>query len=395
MKVIPAATLFVLATLATTFAQGIPDPNTATPPQAAEYLRRLGAVITDDEQGNPVAFQMPEAIGLSEQAWPYVARLITLEDLDLGGAEMNSERMKLLQPLIKVHKLSLFGALIDSPSMENLVGMRQLETLYLYRTPLDDDAIDWIAKLKDLQHLNMFDTFLTDDGLDRLGQCKQLRHVSIGNSQVGNFPESRFTEAGVERLRDALPNTVISMWGIRDNFDKPTIIAGPEPSKKLEKTIVKVAKVQPADDLATRTTGDDWSSFLGPTADGKSTETGMLTDWRQRLPKLVWHKSVGTGFAAPSISLGRLLLYQRVRTEDPDQRFKERLSCFQSESGNELWQVDFPTRYQDINGYGDGPRSTPVIDGNRVYLFSPEGVLRCLQTVDGKLIWESRSGNPA
>ncbi len=383
-----AGLLLLVTTATAAFAQPIPNPNTASPKQAADFLRRMGAVITDDDQGNPITFQMPETIGLSDQAWPFVARLTTLQDLDLGGGEMTSERMKLLQPLTQVRMLSLFGGKIDSQSMANLVGMRELETLYLYRTPLDDSAIPWIAKLPKLTHLNMFDTSLTDKGLDHMTKCKKLQHVSLGNSLVGNFPESRFTEAGLERLRDALPGAIISIWGIPGNFDRPTVVAGPEHDKGQPKPPTKIPTAKPADDLAKDKTGHDWPGFLGPTGDSKSTETGLLTDWRQRLPKLVWHKKVGTGFAAPSISLGRLLLYHRVRTEDAQQRFQERLSCYQSETGNPLWQVDFPTEYRDINGYGDGPRCTPVIDNNRIYLFSPEGILRCLQLVDGKTIWE-------
>ena len=81
-------------------------------------------------------------------------------------------------------------------------------------------------------------------------------------------------------------------------------------------------------------------------------------------------------------------LYQRVRNEGGKQRFSERLSCLHSETGEELWEVDFPTSFQDLGGYGDGPRSTPVIDGDRVFVLSPEGMLRCLQCVDGKKVWE-------
>ena len=69
-------------------------------------------------------------------------------------------------------------------------------------------------------------------------------------------------------------------------------------------------------------------------------------------------------------------------------RFKERLSCYHSETGEKIWSSDFPTNYEDLNGYGDGPRSTPVIDGDRVFLLSPAGQLRCLQLVDGETIWE-------
>ena len=66
----------------------------------------------------------------------------------------------------------------------------------------------------------------------------------------------------------------------------------------------------------------------------------------------------------------------------------ERLSCLNSETGESVWTVDFPTDYKDLNGYGDGPRCTPVVEGDRIFLVSPGGVVRCLQLVDGSAIWE-------
>ena len=377
-----------LCAVGTSYAQAIPDPQTATPKQAADFLRQMGAVITDDDRGVPIEFQMPETVGLSDQAWPFIARLTTLQDLDLGGGEMTSERMRLLKPLTRVRNLSLFGGKIDSASLKNLLGMSHLETLYLYRTPLNDDAIVWISQIKSLKHLNMFDTYLTDQGLDRLTSCKQLEHISLGNSLVENFPQSHFSKEGLEKLRDALPNTVISMWGIPGSFDRPTVIAGPKHKTLRTPSPIKISAAQSANDLATRKSGHDWQAFLGPTGDSKSTESDLLTNWSERLPKLLWHKKVGTGFAAPAVSRGRLLIYHRVRSSAKGEGFAERLSCYHSETGDELWQVDFPTNYRDVNGYGDGPRCTPIIDENRVYLFSPEGVLRCLQIVDGKTLWE-------
>lgn len=370
-------------------AQGIPDPKTATPQQAAEFLKRAGAVLTTDDQGRYVGFQMPETLGLHEQTWPYFARLVDLQDLDLGASSPQNHHLQYLRPLTKMRNLNLFGCPIDSIALKNITGMQQLETLYLYRTFIDDDAIVYIAQLKNLKRLNLFDTFLSDKGLQQLEQLKQLRFLTIGNSYAGKFPESSFTDAGVERLRKALPQTKIYRWGNTERHDTPVVVSQRSSKVRNKKAAsLSVAKVQVAENLATRQQGDDWSSFLGPSGDGKSTETGLLTDWNRQAPKLRWHQRIGTGFAAPSISKGRLLLYHRVRNEKPGFRFAERLSCMNAETGKLLWKIDYPTEYEDLSGYGDGPRCTPVIDGDRVYLLSPEGMLRCLQLVDGKSIWE-------
>ena len=194
-----------------------------------------------------------------------------------------------------------------------------------------------------------------------------------------------------------MPNTSIVYWG-SNNDQRELPDAGDSAAKEkdkgksLPKRIAnpkfRPTKVKLAPNLATREQGHDWPVFLGPTGDGKSRETELNIDWNSKPPKLLWHIKTGSGFASPSVARGRLMLYHRVRNEEGPERFLERLSCIGSETGELLWQVDYPTSYEDLNGYGDGPRSTPVIDGDRVFILSPEGMLRCLQCADGKLLWD-------
>src|SRR5437764_846503 len=49
-----------------------------------------------------------------------------------------------------------------------------------------------------------------------------------------------------------------------------------------------------------------------------------------------------------------------------------------------LWSFNYPTDYVDHYNYSGGPRSFPVVDGDRVYIFGPEGMLHCLQNIDDK-----------
>jgi outer membrane protein assembly factor BamB len=83
----------------------------------------------------------------------------------------------------------------------------------------------------------------------------------------------------------------------------------------------------------------------------------------------------------PAIARGRLFLFDR-------QKDKARLSCLKSETGEPLWTFEYPTDYEDNYGYNDGPRCSPVIDENRVYIYGAEGMLHCLDVLDGKLLWK-------
>jgi outer membrane protein assembly factor BamB len=49
------------------------------------------------------------------------------------------------------------------------------------------------------------------------------------------------------------------------------------------------------------------------------------------------------------------------------------------------WSTPISPRF--INGWGDGPRGTPTVDGDRVYGISGSGVLICVSAADGKKQW--------
>ena len=65
-----------------------------------------------------------------------------------------------------------------------------------------------------------------------------------------------------------------------------------------------------------------------------------------------------------------------------------RLSCLRAETGEELWRYEYPTDFVDLYGYDGGPRSSPVVDQDRVYILGAEGMLHCLRTTDGTLLWK-------
>ncbi len=138
--------------------------------------------------------------------------------------------------------------------------------------------------------------------------------------------------------------------------------------------------------LGTRQTGVDWHSFLGPTGDGKSPEKGILTKWRNLSPetpglKLVWSRPLGIGYDPPTISRGRLFQFDRFGD-------KARLYALNSETGELLWKYEYDTDYEDLYGYNNGPRCSPIVDGNRVYTYGVEGRLTCVSADKGQEIWQ-------
>ena len=134
-------------------------------------------------------------------------------------------------------------------------------------------------------------------------------------------------------------------------------------------------------DLRTRKSGSDWPSFLGPTGDGKSSEKFPIEPWPISGPPLIWRTKIGESYGAPTISRGRLFIFDRHQN-------LARLSCMRSESKKLLWQFEYPTDYRDMYGYNNGPRTCPVVDSDRVYIYGPKGILHCLNVLDGALRWK-------
>ncbi len=129
------------------------------------------------------------------------------------------------------------------------------------------------------------------------------------------------------------------------------------------------------------TEGSDWPQFLGPRATSVSSEKGIISPWPAEGLRLVWQKPMGTGYGMPSVSRGRLYLFDREGD-------RARLSCLHPESGELIWKFEYATDYEDYYGYNNGPRCCPVVDGDRVYIYGVEGMLHSLNAADGQLIWK-------
>lgn len=144
-------------------------------------------------------------------------------------------------------------------------------------------------------------------------------------------------------------------------------------------------KADPGDPLPpnlwTRKGGEDWPAFLGPRHDSTSAEKGLVTPWPKKGPRIVWHREIGIGYSMPVVSRGRLFLFDRVRN-------RARLRCWKAEDAESLWTFEYTTNYKDQYGYNGGPRACPVVDGDRVYVLGPEGMLHCVRARDGKLVWK-------
>jgi outer membrane protein assembly factor BamB len=127
----------------------------------------------------------------------------------------------------------------------------------------------------------------------------------------------------------------------------------------------------------------DWPQWRGPQRTGISQETGLLKQWPDGGPKLLWQvKDIGDGYSTPAVVGDRLYL---ISNKGMDNEF---VHCLSAADGKELWSTTIGKV-----GPNDGPqypasRSTPTVDGPRLFALGSNGDLACLETDSGKIVWK-------
>ena len=134
--------------------------------------------------------------------------------------------------------------------------------------------------------------------------------------------------------------------------------------------------------LATITYAGDqesfWPQFHGPNRDNISTEKGLLKKWPVNGPALIWKtRGLGHGFSSISIADGMIYTASNIG--------EHTVVIALDLDGEILWQVKNGKAW---TGAYPGSRSTPTIDGNRLYHQNPHGSIICLNAKTGDVIWQ-------
>jgi hypothetical protein len=126
---------------------------------------------------------------------------------------------------------------------------------------------------------------------------------------------------------------------------------------------------------------DNWPQWRGPDRTDISKETGLLKQWPDGGPKRVWlYKEAGLGYAGFSV-VGQTLYTMGARGD------VETLIALNVADGSQKWASAIGPMLN--NGYGDGPRGTPTVDGDQIYALSGKGILVCASAADGSIVWKA------
>jgi outer membrane protein assembly factor BamB len=124
---------------------------------------------------------------------------------------------------------------------------------------------------------------------------------------------------------------------------------------------------------------EDWPRWRGPSANGISVETGWNPDALVKGPEKLWEMNVGVGHSSFAIRGKYLYTMGNINSSDI-------VYCLDAESGEEYWRFTYKC---DPGNYA-GPRATPTLDGNFLYVLSRKGHLHCLDASTGKVIWKKQ-----
>lgn len=126
----------------------------------------------------------------------------------------------------------------------------------------------------------------------------------------------------------------------------------------------------------------DWPQWRGPNGDGISHEGGWLAEFEAEPSPIAWQREIGVGYAAVSVSNGRL--YTAGWNDE-----QSTIYCLDARTGNEIWTHTYAIkRYNKL--HEGGPGATPAVDGDRVYALSREAELFCLDAKSGAEKWSIR-----
>lgn len=137
---------------------------------------------------------------------------------------------------------------------------------------------------------------------------------------------------------------------------------------------------------ATLLTAADWPQWGGPNRNAVSPETGLLQQWPKEGPPLAWKVDIkGVGYSSPAVAGDRLYV---TAASDPEKGLNEYAVCLNARDGSQAWKAALPNGSGGYSfGWGSGPRSTPTLDGDSLYVLGARGDLTCLSVKDGKIAW--------
>ena len=134
---------------------------------------------------------------------------------------------------------------------------------------------------------------------------------------------------------------------------------------------------------------EDWPQWRGPNRLAVWAEDGIIDRFPEEGLTVTWRVPVRGGFSGPVVADGRVFVTDfeflpETRVADGT----ERILAIDEETGDVLWTYEWEAQYRNLMmSYSNGPRASPTVDGDRVYVFGAAGMMLCLMADTGEVVW--------
>ena len=151
------------------------------------------------------------------------------------------------------------------------------------------------------------------------------------------------------------------------------------------RTVVLTATLVPA--LAAASVAADWPQWRGPARDGLIAGLAPRTSWPESL-KPAWKLTVGVGHSSPVVVGDRVFQFSRIGDD-------EIVQALDLASGKSVWRQSYAAPYtmnMAAMSHGKGPKSTPLVDGGRIFTLGISGILSAFDAATGRVLWRKEFG---
>ena len=124
-----------------------------------------------------------------------------------------------------------------------------------------------------------------------------------------------------------------------------------------------------------------WTQWGGPNRNFQTQAVGLKDTWPASGPPVIWKRPLGEGYSSASVENDVLYtMYGR-----PGQ---EVVTAIDAKTGATMWETRNAMTFQsDAPEMGNGPYSTPLIVGDRLFTTGVAGRLQCLDKKSGRVVW--------